>query len=837
MERIVVFSLLALIAVALAMASIQALLFSRNRYPSWLEAQLLDNVFAGVFRSTVDGRFLMANNAFLRLMEVDTIEQLNQKRAYEYYKNPNDRYQVIEDVRKNGMTIWYGVAFERQNGSELWVDLHFKGSWDRRNNLVSMQGIVVDVTERKKIEQQLKASEQRYRWLSELSQDGIFIFDGQRFVYGNQNMCKFSGRDTIVGLTLDNLFDDRQQEAIRSFYTSGKSFNLMPERWEIKMVWPDGSVHYGEVASATYREGENFYVQGSVRDITQRRYMERELYIQAALLNNAGETAIVSDYYGRVRYINRTATALTGYKPEEIVGQMAGILVAEEDQLVLLNMRRQAVDSGRAETEMRIRSRDGQLHTCEVTTVRITGLEGEHDLYMSLLRDVSPLKQALKELAEANKYMEELNRRLSQNQEEAHQLLEMQFPLDPLVTTRYRLEQVHRLSSTVGGDIVGYERLKPGYISFFFIDASGHGLSSAMEACAARKLLLSPELEAYRLAPQEMLLKFDQLFRQNRFFPEDYVAIMYGFVDETAGMVVYATMGMQNQPLLVTAHNSAQFMPSGGIPSFGNLVPRVVSHKLRLGSGEKLVVYSDGFLEAINPEGEQYGYERLANLVRTQANNGIETMASDLFEALQDFTGQPLPEDDCSLLVLSAEQYSQGSLLAEWSERLAVGELLSIATRVEETISRVRKIWMGDFEEERHQTVLIELLTNAIIHGCLDIHEAKGEPEFEEQLAEALAHPSGHDQFVTLKVEVYNWAVRYHIKDTGKGFSDHDMVEWRLDNQTDLGASHLGLKLVKLLADEFVIYSPGNQVETAIYRDADTGGLVNSASKVKRILV
>jgi len=833
----VVFSLLAMIAVALAMASIQAVLFSRNRYPSWLEAQLLDNVFAGIFRSTVDGRFVMANNAFLKLMQVETIEQLNQRRAYEYYKNPKDRDGVIEDIRKNGTTVWYGVAFQRPNGSEIWVDLHFNGSSDANGNLVSMQGIVVDVTARKQVEQRLKDSELHYRSLSELSQDGIFIYDGQRFVYANQNMNKFSGRDNIVGLTLHDLFDKRQQEAIRSVYSSGKSFGLIPERWEIKMVWPDGNVHYGDVASATYRQGENFFVQGSIRDITQRRNMERELYMQANLLNNAGETAIVSDYRGRVRYINRTATALTGYKLEEIVGKSAGILVAEEDQPLLYQMRMRAVENGRSELEMRIRSRTGQIHTCEVTTVRISGLDGDADLYMSLMRDVSPLKQALQELAEANRYMEELNRRLSQNQEEAHQLLEMQFPLEPLVTKRYRLEQVHQLSSTVGGDIAGYEYLKPGYISFFLIDASGHGLSSAMEACAARKLLLSPELVPYRLAPEELLLKFDHLFKQNRFFPEDYVAIMYGFIDETAGIVTYATMGMQNQPLLISGQEAAQFMPSGGIPSFGHLPPRVVGHQLRLEAGQKLVVYSDGFLEATNLAGEQYGYERLAMLVKEQAAAGIEVLAANLFTTLQGYSGQPLPDDDCSLLVISAEYYPHGDLLSTWEEALAVGELLTIATRVERTISQVKDLWLDDLEEERHHTLLIELLTNALIHGCLDIHESKGEPEFEEQLLQAMHGHSGCEQCVSLRVEVYNSVVRYVIKDSGKGFSHGGVVNWRLDSQADLQTSHLGLKLVKLLADEFIIYPPGNHVEVAVYRDIEHSNLINTVNQVKRILV
>ncbi|MGE5454259.1 MAG: PAS domain S-box protein, partial [Methylocystaceae bacterium] len=736
-----------------------------------------------------------------------------------------------------GMTIWYGVAFKRPNGTDLWVDLHFKGSKDRHGNLVSMQGIVVDVTERKQVEQRLRASEQRYRQLSELSQDGIFIFNGTHFTYANQNMNKFAGRDNIVNLTLDDLFDAKQQQAIRSFYTSGKRFGLMPERWEIKMVWPDGSVHYGDVASATYRQGEYFCVQGSLRDITLRRNMERELYMQAALLNNAGDTAIVSDHRGRVRYINRTATAMTGYEPEEIVGKPAGMLIAEEDLPLLYQMKSRAVEGGRSEMEMRIRSRSGQVHTCEVTTVRVSGLEGDNDLYMSLMRDVSPLKQALQELAQANRYMEELNRRLSQNQEEAHQLLEMQFPLEPLITHRYRLEQVHQMSSTVGGDIAGYERLKPGYISFFLIDASGHGLSSAMEACAARKLLLSPELEPYRLSPEELLYQFDHRFKQNRFFPEDYVAIMYGFIDETAGMVIYATMGMQNQPLLLTDLKAAQYMPSGGIPSFGNLPPRVVGHQMHLYPGQKLVVYSDGFLEATNQAGEQYGYERLAALFKDQAEFGIQVVADNLFSTLQAFSGQPLPEDDCSLLVITAESYPQGSLLATWQEELVVGELLTIASRVEQTIGRVKELWLGNMEEERHHTILIELLTNALIHGCLDIHESKGQPEFEEQLSQALCNNSGFDKCATIEIEVFSSAVKYRIRDSGKGFAHDGLINWRLDNRADLKASHLGLKLVKLLADEFLIHPPGNQVEVTIYSDRTYSNMANTVNQVKRILV
>lgn len=836
MDRTIIFALLLMIGLALAAASVQGVLFARNRYPRWLEAQLLDNVFAGVFRSTVDGRFVMANNAFLKLWQVESLEQLNKKRAYDYYMNPADRIGAVEDVRKYGMAVRYGVAFQRPNGTEIWVDLHFKGSYDRRGNLVSMQGVVVDVTDRKQVEQKLKESEQRYRQLSELSQDGIFIFDGLRFVYGNQNLSKFAGRDNVAGLTLDDLFDKRQIVAIRRFYTSGKSFGLMPERWEIKTVWPDGSIHYGEVASAFYRVGENFYVQGSVRDITQRRQMERELHMQAALLNNAGETAIVSDHYGKIRYINRTATALTGYTWEEIVGKPASMLIDQEDLPLLEQMRMKAVEGERAEMEMRIRSRLGQSYTCEVTTVRITGLEGDIDLYMSLLRDVSPLKKALQELAQANWYLEELNCRLSQNQEEAHQLLEMQFPLEPLITPRYRLEQVHQMSSSVGGDIVGYERFKPGYISFFLIDASGHGLSSAMEACAARKLLLSPELEPYRLNPEELLLRFDCLFKQNRFFPEDYVAILYGYIDEIAGSVSYATMGMQNQPLLLSV-SGPQFMPSGGIPSFGNLPPRVVGHSLYMEPEQSLVIYSDGFLEATNSNGEQYGYDRLASLLNDFSSSDINDTAAALFAALQNFSGQPLPDDDCSLMIVKSAQYQMGTELLSWEDKLFVGDLSNISSRVEETVERVKKLWVGEFEPERHHTLLLELLTNALIHGCLDIHEAKDQPAFEIQLADALQNGSCFDRYAELKVKVYSSGVRYLIEDSGNGFNHNDIGRLHILSRDELQPSHLGLKLVKILADEFRIFPPGNRVEVVVYRDKMSSSLASPVNYVKRILL
>jgi len=314
-----------------------------------------------------------------------------------------------------------------------------------------------------------------------------------------------------------------------------------------------------------------------------------------------------------------------------------------------------------------------------------------------------------------------------------------------------------------------------------------------------------------------MLLVFDRLFKENRFFPEDYVAIIYGYIDETLGMVKYATMGIHNQPILLGSGQEPLFMPSGGLPSFGNLEPRVVGYQLRLGPGQRLVIYSDGFLEATSVRGEQFGYERLAACLNSLGGCTIQEMMAGLLSELSRFTDQPMPEDDCSLLVISALEVPKGQLIFAFNLDILPTEINKVPEIGQKIVSEVAERWATPFEQERHQILLIELITNALIHGCLGLHRGKEETGFEDRLRAALSEEKAFQNKAQVEVKIFENAVDYLVTDSGDGY-DADLLVLRLKDEEDLTSGSLGLKMIKLLADEVMVTPPGNQTRVTIYR-------------------
>jgi sigma-B regulation protein RsbU (phosphoserine phosphatase) len=74
--------------------------------------------------------------------------------------------------------------------------------------------------------------------------------------------------------------------------------------------------------------------------------------------------------------------------------------------------------------------------------------------------------------------------------------------------------------------------------------------------------------------------------------------------------------------------------------------------------GDRLILYSDGIVEARNGEGEEFGYERFSLYALQNSGNSLESFRLGLLDEVRAFSGTESFEDDVTLLVVAAEQIS-----------------------------------------------------------------------------------------------------------------------------------------------------------------------------------
>ncbi len=194
---------------------------------------LYENATLGMYRTTPDGRILLANPALVNMLGYSSFKELKkrslEKEGYEPDYKREDFKKLME---RNGEVIGFESAWTRMDGTSIFIRESAKAIKDEAGNTICYEGTVEDITERKKAEEKLKISEKTLRLFVEFAPAAIAMFDR------NMNYIAASHRYiTDYRLRDENIIG-------RSHY---EIFPEMPERWkEIHRRCLEGAVDHDE---------------------------------------------------------------------------------------------------------------------------------------------------------------------------------------------------------------------------------------------------------------------------------------------------------------------------------------------------------------------------------------------------------------------------------------------------------------------------------------------------------------------------------------------------------------------------------------------------------------
>jgi sigma-B regulation protein RsbU (phosphoserine phosphatase) len=132
-----------------------------------------------------------------------------------------------------------------------------------------------------------------------------------------------------------------------------------------------------------------------------------------------------------------------------------------------------------------------------------------------------------------------------------------------------------------------------------------------------------------------------------------YVTAFYGILDASNRTLAYTNAG-HNPPLLLDAKGNAQFMDKGGVPLGIFRDTRYHEYYLTLEPDEVLVLYTDGVTEAMNPNGEEFGRERLADSVKAARSLSAKDLITSVQTDVLNWTDGAGAADDITFFVVKA---------------------------------------------------------------------------------------------------------------------------------------------------------------------------------------
>jgi len=160
----------------------------------------------------------------------------------------------------------------------------------------------------------------------------------------------------------------------------------------LQLIRGDGSSAWLSVAMTTSRrkDGDLDNILISGMDITSRVEAEEQIYLQAAALDTAANGIVITDRTSKIIWTNRAFTKLTGYEPDEVIGQNPNILKSGLHDAGFYNRLWNTIEAGKVwQGELTNRRKDGTLYVEEMTITPVKSSDGQITHFIAIKQDIS----------------------------------------------------------------------------------------------------------------------------------------------------------------------------------------------------------------------------------------------------------------------------------------------------------------------------------------------------------------------------------------------------------------------------------------------------------------
>jgi PAS domain S-box-containing protein len=374
--------------------------------------ELADLLPQGIYEASTDGRMTYVNRIALEMSGYAAEDVKTGLNALEVIA-PKDRPRAVAlftrmvktGARGEGSAEYLAV---RKDGSLFPVSIYSSPIY-RDGRITGVRGVIIDITDRQKVEESLITANREYTNLLDQIQDVYYFSDtGGRLVRASRSMATLLGYDDISECIGKNIAED--------FYANPQERNRLIEElsrngkvtgFEVLLKKKDGSTVLIEASShlSYNQEGNVIGVEGTFRDITERKKAEKELAESREYLDHiysAVQTGIVviDVKTHTILDVNPAAVTMMEATKEEIVGNLCHrfICPAEEGRCPITDLDMTVDNSERV-----LLTADGRKKSIikYVSRIRLQG----RDCLLETFIDNTPRKRAEEEIRAANEQL------------------------------------------------------------------------------------------------------------------------------------------------------------------------------------------------------------------------------------------------------------------------------------------------------------------------------------------------------------------------------------------------------------------------------------------------
>jgi PAS domain S-box-containing protein len=324
------------------------------------------------------------------------------------FKDRDESRAAFQVLQTKGYIRYEYLPLQTKTG-EQW-NVEFIGNVYQEDDHQVIQCNIRDITERRSTEERLKQSEQRLRTIFEASHEGIVVEENERIHYVNKSYLRLFGYDDdeeLIGRHISVVVSHEDAERLLEFGRSRLRGEQPPSEYEFKGKRKDGSLIDVEASVSASNVGDSNYITTMIRDITERKAVEKSIRFQARLLDTVQQSVIATDLDGIVIYWNQFAQKLYGWTMQEAMGRRIVELVTPEVMTeraleIMSHLRRGESRTG----EFNVQGRDGATFPVQIINSPIDDEEGNLIGIVGVSIDITERKRQEDSLIELTRQLE-----------------------------------------------------------------------------------------------------------------------------------------------------------------------------------------------------------------------------------------------------------------------------------------------------------------------------------------------------------------------------------------------------------------------------------------------
>jgi PAS domain S-box-containing protein len=345
------------------------------------------------------GLIVEANLAAAGLLGVERDALVGQSFFTFLAKEGQDAYYLTSKrLFETGKAQAHGLRLTRGDGTTFWAHLDATVAWDEdRPPLCHV--VLADISDRKQAEEELRKSEEKYRFLVENCYDIIYTMSAAGlFTFVAPAWTAVLGHPTaqVIGRSFESFVHPDDVEECRAFLRRVTETGQRQEGIEYRVRHINGTWRWHTSSAVSFKNAADPLTafQGIARDITDRKRAEQALQEREGrhrtILHAAMDGFWLTDMRGRLLEVNDAYCRMSGYSAQELMGMnIADLDAAETGENIAAHIEKIRAE-GEDRFEGRHRHKDGTIHDVEISVQHYAIEDG---LMAAFLRDISDRKR------------------------------------------------------------------------------------------------------------------------------------------------------------------------------------------------------------------------------------------------------------------------------------------------------------------------------------------------------------------------------------------------------------------------------------------------------------